>query len=190
MKDGNWRTSIWNEGYWMQVVLYCKIHPDYRVNYQETFTLVAKLHTVRVLLSLAANQKWQLHKLDVKNSFLNGDLRPFSGTRPDRFSILARIIPFPGTRMDSTIFHPFNLRKNTLWFFDISSGSPTTWIRRPQTLLCNAFKMLKRQFGLGVQRIIKVLELAGGVMDELCNPSGPRKELLRSSSGLAKKGIP
>ncbi|RVW49159.1 hypothetical protein CK203_087471 [Vitis vinifera] len=51
-----------------------KIHPDYRVNYQETFTLVAKLHTVHVLLSLAANQKWQLHKLDVKNSFLNGDL--------------------------------------------------------------------------------------------------------------------
>ena len=46
-----------------------KIHPDYRVNYQETFTLVAKPHTVRVLLSLAANQEWQLHKLDVKNSF-------------------------------------------------------------------------------------------------------------------------
>ncbi|RVW17083.1 Mediator of RNA polymerase II transcription subunit 11 [Vitis vinifera] len=33
------------------------------------------------------------------------------------------------------------------------------------------------------KRIIKVLELAGGVMDELCNPSGPRKELLSIHCG-------
>lgn len=30
------------------------------------------------------------------------------------------------------------------------------------------------------KRIVRVLELAGGVMDELANPSGPRKELLNS----------
>ncbi|RVW45092.1 Retrovirus-related Pol polyprotein from transposon TNT 1-94 [Vitis vinifera] len=35
---------------------------------------VAKLNTVRVLLSLAANLDWSLHQLDVKNVFLNGDL--------------------------------------------------------------------------------------------------------------------
>lgn len=34
-----------------------------------------------------------------------------------------------------------------------------------------------------MQRIVRVLELAGGVMDELCNPSGPRKELLSSHCG-------
>lgn len=32
----------------------------------------------------------------------------------------------------------------------------------------------------GMQRIVRVLELAGGVMDELANPSGPRKELVNS----------
>lgn len=35
---------------------------------------MAKLNTVRVLLSLAVNQDWSLYQLDVKNVFLNGDL--------------------------------------------------------------------------------------------------------------------
>ncbi|XP_057765011.1 mediator of RNA polymerase II transcription subunit 11 isoform X2 [Salvia miltiorrhiza] len=30
------------------------------------------------------------------------------------------------------------------------------------------------------KRIVRVLELAGGVMDEMANPSGPRKELVNS----------
>lgn len=34
----------------------------------------AKLNTVRVLLSLAANLDWPLHQLDVKNAFLHDNL--------------------------------------------------------------------------------------------------------------------
>ncbi|CAL9009673.1 unnamed protein product [Prunus brigantina] len=47
----------------------------YEVDYLETFAPVAKLNTVRVLLSLTANRDWPLLQFDVKNVFLHGDLK-------------------------------------------------------------------------------------------------------------------
>ncbi|PRQ43410.1 putative RNA-directed DNA polymerase [Rosa chinensis] len=47
----------------------------YVVDYQETFAPVAKITTIRVLLSLTANLDWPLKQFDVKNAFLHGDLK-------------------------------------------------------------------------------------------------------------------
>ena len=47
----------------------------YGVDYAETFSPVAKISSVWTLISLAANLGRPLFQLDVKNAFLNGDLK-------------------------------------------------------------------------------------------------------------------
>ena len=44
------------------------------VHYDEVFAPVARLETVRLILAMAANGGWEVHHMDVKSAFLNGDL--------------------------------------------------------------------------------------------------------------------
>jgi hypothetical protein len=46
----------------------------YVIDYDETFAPVAKMGTVRTLISYVINFGWPLHQLDVKNIFLHRDL--------------------------------------------------------------------------------------------------------------------
>jgi hypothetical protein len=42
------------------------------IDYEETFSPVAKCTSIRTIISLAAKMKWNLHQMDVETTFLNG----------------------------------------------------------------------------------------------------------------------
>ena len=42
------------------------------IDYEETFSPVARYTSIRTILALASNMKWKLHQMDVKMEFLNG----------------------------------------------------------------------------------------------------------------------
>lgn len=44
------------------------------VDFEEVFAPVARMETMRLLLALAAHSGWEVHHMDVKSAFLNGDL--------------------------------------------------------------------------------------------------------------------
>jgi hypothetical protein len=46
----------------------------YGIDYDDTFSLVAKISSIRVFISLATNLDWPLFQLDVKNALLHGYL--------------------------------------------------------------------------------------------------------------------
>lgn len=46
----------------------------YGENYHDTFALVDKLHTIRIVFSSAVNLEWDLWQMNVKNAFLQGEL--------------------------------------------------------------------------------------------------------------------
>ncbi|KAD2204143.1 hypothetical protein E3N88_41639 [Mikania micrantha] len=48
---------------------------EYGKDFEETFSLVARFETIRLVLSLAAQHGWKVYQFDVKTAFLNGFLQ-------------------------------------------------------------------------------------------------------------------
>ncbi|GJR57267.1 ribonuclease H-like domain, reverse transcriptase, RNA-dependent DNA polymerase [Tanacetum coccineum] len=48
---------------------------EHGIDFEEVFAPVARMETIRLLLAIAANNKWKVHHLDVKSAFLHGDLK-------------------------------------------------------------------------------------------------------------------
>ena len=44
------------------------------IDYDEIYAPVVRFETIQILIALAALKGWQIHHLDVKSAFLNGEI--------------------------------------------------------------------------------------------------------------------
>jgi hypothetical protein len=44
------------------------------IDYEETFSPIARYNSICTIIELAASMGWRLHHMDVKTTFLNGDI--------------------------------------------------------------------------------------------------------------------
>ena len=45
------------------------------VDYIDTFALVSKMESIRVVLAIVASKRWEVHHMDVKSAFLHGEIQ-------------------------------------------------------------------------------------------------------------------
>ena len=69
------------------------------IDYEETFAPIAQLTSIKSLLAVAVGEKWGLYQMDLKNTFLNDDLReevyvkpPPGHHAPDKIFRLHRVV--------------------------------------------------------------------------------------------------
>lgn len=89
-----------------------KFQQDPGINVGETFSPVAKIATVRVILAIATSLNWPVKHIDINNAFLNGSLQEHVFmSQPECFISSA---------------HPQHVRKLNKALYGLKQA-PTTW---------------------------------------------------------------
>ena len=58
------------------------------INFGEIFSPVARMESIQILIAIAAQEEWELHHLDVKTAFLNGEIKEdIYITQPEGFEV-------------------------------------------------------------------------------------------------------
>ncbi|GKE32503.1 putative RNA-directed DNA polymerase, partial [Tanacetum coccineum] len=122
---------------------------------------VAKMNTIRIIISIAANQDWPLKQFDVKNAFLNGYLEEeVYMDPPPGFQASLKKIGYKQSDANHTSFVKNNGKVTTLIVYVddmVVTGNYTEEMTNLQTILATEFELkdlghLKYFLGIEVAR--------------------------------------
>ena len=51
---------------------YSQVHG---MDYNETFSHVARMDSIRLVLAIAASKQWEVHQMDMQSELLHGDMK-------------------------------------------------------------------------------------------------------------------
>lgn len=108
------------------------------MDYQETFSPVAKMTTVRMIFALAAHQGWHIQQMDVNNTFLHGDIHE-------------EIYKVPPLRLE--LHQPNLVCKLQKSLYGLKQGNRECYARLTQFLLAQGFIQSKNDYTLFLKSI-------------------------------------
>ncbi len=111
----------------------------YGIDYEETYSLVVKMTTIRTIIAMEVAKGWSLHQMDVKNVFIHGDLQE------------EVYMEQPPSYVDQT--HPNLVCRLKKALYDLKQ-TPRAWSDKiGQYLVISGFQTSNANFSLYVKKI-------------------------------------
>ncbi|GJS79307.1 zinc finger, CCHC-type containing protein [Tanacetum coccineum] len=143
------------------------------IDFEEVFAPVARMETIRLLLAIAANNKWEVHHLDVKSAFLHGDLKEeVYVTQPEGF-----VKRQDNGKVYRLIKALYGLRQ-----------APRAWnIKLDNTLKSLDFKKCALEQAIYTKKSKDSILLIGVYVDDLIITGTPKKEIDKFKAQMEEK---
>lgn len=149
------------------------------LDFNETFSPVAKMVTIKLLLKISASKRWVLHQLDISNAFLNGELdEEIYMKLPDGYA--DRL-----TKKGDSIPHnaALRLRKS---IYGVKQASRQCFRKFSDSLLMMGFQQCHGDHTLFVKSLHDEFVVVLVYVDDIIIASTSNDEVLRLTSDLKK----
>jgi hypothetical protein len=148
----------------------------YGIDYAETYAPVARYSSIRLIIALAAHYDWELHQMDVKTAYLNGELDvPIYMRAPEGLALIDQACPADSVCL--LIKSLYGLKQSgRRWHANIN-----------HSLLSNSFTPLHADRCVYVRRKTDSIAIIALYVDDLLIASSKTSELLAIKRKLTQQ---